>query len=232
LTTVRLINSLFFDAIPENFIDLENLFFIIDNKNDSLIDYKKLNIRIDELLKKDVKSYQLWFCKGLLAEKLQNYNTALEAYTHVLELKPDFVFAWLNRANASFEMLNFINSIGETIEIGVDNQSKSVVANSDFVQDYSQILNDYSKVIEKNPDLPFAYYNRANLKVKSKNYDASIFDYERAIKLEPDFADAYYNLALVLIYQENFEKACQILSKAGELGLQKAYLVIKKYCSN
>jgi len=125
---------------------------------------------------------------------------------------------------------NFINSINESIEIKVDNQSKNIAGNADVVQDYSQILADYTRAIEINPDLAFAYYNRANLKVKAKNYDGALFDYERAIKLEHDFADAYYNMALILIYQNDFSKACLALSKAGELGLQKAYLVIKRYC--
>jgi len=170
------------------------------------------------------------YYKGVVAQKLQNYNTALESFTKVLELKPSFVFAWLSRAQASLEMLNFINSIGESIEIKVDNQSKTISGNSEITQDYSQILADYTKAIDLNPDMAISYYNRANLKVKAKNYDGALFDFERAIKLEPDFADAYYNLALILIYQQRISEACTALSKAGELGLQKAYVVIKRYC--
>jgi hypothetical protein len=42
--------------------------------------------------------------------------------------------------------------------------------------------------------------------------------------------DAYFNRGLVLIYLKDKEKGCIDLSRAGELGVQDAYSVIKKYC--
>ena len=43
-------------------------------------------------------------------------------------------------------------------------------------------------------------------------------------------AEAYYNRGLVLIYVKDREKGCLDMSKAGELGIEDAYSVIKKYC--
>jgi len=42
---------------------------------------------------------------------------------------------------------------------------------------------------------------------------------------------AYYNRGLTLIYLQDNEKGCLDMSKAGELGMQEAYPVIKKYCT-
>jgi hypothetical protein len=44
--------------------------------------------------------------------------------------------------------------------------------------------------------------------------------------------DAYFNRGLVLIYLKDREKGCIDLSRAGELGVQDAYGVIKKYCED
>ena len=42
--------------------------------------------------------------------------------------------------------------------------------------------------------------------------------------------DAYFNRGLVLVYLKDKEKGCIDLSRAGELGVDDAYVVISKYC--
>ena len=44
--------------------------------------------------------------------------------------------------------------------------------------------------------------------------------------------DAYFNRGVVLISLKDKEKGCIDLSRAGELGVQDAYSVIKKYCED
>ena len=155
---------------------------------------------------------------------------AINAFSKALELKPKFVFALLGRANAQLEMLDFISSIDESIKLTVDGKTKQINSKQEKKYDYTKILSDYNQAISINPDLAIAYYNRANLKVRAKDFKGALFDYNRAIKLEPDFANAYYNMALLLIHQQNFARACLALSKAGELGQEKAYMVIQRYC--
>ena len=58
----------------------------------------------------------------------------------------------------------------------------------------------------------------------------SIENYTKAIELYPYMGDAYFNRGLVLIYLKDKEKGCIDLSRAGELGIQDAYGVIKKFC--
>jgi len=127
-------------------------------------------------------------------------------------------------------MIDFINSIGQDIQISVDGQKKQLKTKTEHTNDYTEILDDYNKAINLKPDYAIIYFNRANLKVRAKNYGGALFDYNRAIKLEPEFSEAFYNKALVHIYFKEFDLACLALSKAGELGLKHAYVVIKRYC--
>jgi tetratricopeptide (TPR) repeat protein len=62
----------------------------------------------------------------------------------------------------------------------------------------------------------FIYFSPANL------------DYDQAIKKNPNFGDAYYNNGFLLYYLNLKQTACENFSKAGELGLPKAFLIIKK----
>ena len=57
-------------------------------------------------------------------------------------------------------------------------------------------------------------------------------NYTKAINLWPYMGDAYFNRGLVLIYLKDKEKGCIDLSRAGELGVEDAYGVIKKYCED
>ena len=117
------------------------------------------------------------------------------------------------------------------IGISRSNFNKNNPAKSLPPPDYKKSLEDYTKVLKTNPDMSFAYYNRANLKLRLKLYQRAIDDYSMALKLEPKMAEAYYNRALILLYLKENKLACKDLSKAGELGISAAYNVIKRYCS-
>ena len=59
-------------------------------------------------------------------------------------------------------------------------------------------------------------------------YDQALQDYNKAIELNRDFAEALCNRGLVYIYKGETEKGIADLSKAGELGIIKAYNIIKR----
>ena len=94
------------------------------------------------------------------------------------------------------------------------------------------IMRDYDKVVELAPDFAFVWYNRANLLTYQKDYQTAISNYTQAISLEPDFAEAYFNRALTYLLLNQRDKAINDLSKAGELGIYKAYSILKRLQSN
>ena len=62
-----------------------------------------------------------------------------------------------------------------------------------------------------------------------QEFDKAIDDYTRAIQYEKNLAEAYYNRALTLLYLNKKAQAIKDLSKAGELGIQEAYVVMKRF---
>ncbi len=92
-------------------------------------------------------------------------------------------------------------------------------------------ISDFSAALRLAPDFYFALYNRAYVKCISSDYYGANFDYDQAIKKNPGFADAYFNNAFLLYYLNLKQAACENFSKAGELGLQQAFSLIKKHCS-
>ena len=174
-----------------------------------------------------------YFFTGILNAMIRNYKSALDAYDKAIERDPGFALAYFNRANTKLEMAEELDqaetpmggiTFGTTFQPGRQQPKEPLPA-------YRDVIADYDKVIELNPDLSFAWFNRANVKAKIADYTGALEDYNKAIELEGNLAQAYYNRALILIFMRNSGPACKDLSRAGELGLKNAYNLIKRYCS-
>ena len=115
------------------------------------------------------------------------------------------------------------------MEFSVNNETEeNANAQDTYRYEYEMIMRDYDKVIELAPDFAFVWYNRANLLAHQKDYQAAVVNYTKAIELEDDFSEAYFNRALTYLLLNQRDKAINDLSKAGELGIYKAYSILKK----
>ncbi len=85
------------------------------------------------------------------------------------------------------------------------------------------------KVIELEPDMAYALYNRGIIRAKTDDLYAALADFNEATRLMPDMAQAWYNKAVVLVLLNNIEQAVDAFSKAGELGIVGAYNIIKRF---
>jgi tetratricopeptide (TPR) repeat protein len=173
-----------------------------------------------------------YFMKGMVNSMLQNYRVAIESYDGAIERDAKISYAYLNRGTTRFELDEFIFSerqYSNAITISRGSFTKDEPQQMD-PPDHAETLKDFDKVISLNSRLPYVYYNRANVKLRLKEFHRAIDDYSRAIKLEPELAEAYYNRALTLLYLKENKLACEDLSKAGELGITESYNVIKRYC--
>jgi tetratricopeptide (TPR) repeat protein len=169
---------------------------------------------------------------GVYNAMMMNYNEALTAFDRALELRPDFLAALFNRANVRFELIEHQFAMAQSApQITIAPQTTSAAADQQSgLPDFEPVVNDYSRVIALDPRMSFAWYNRGNIKNRMRDFEGALADYTHALTLNPDFAEAYYNRALTLIYLRRTTNACYDLSKAGELGVQESYNVIKRYC--
>lgn len=154
------------------------------------------------------------------------YPKAIADFSAILEKDPQHLLALFNRAAAQMHMYDYIESIdGQTTKVvGEEKQEKRKV-------DYSQVLEDYKRCLEIDPDFVFARYNMANVYAKGEEIDKAIAAYTEVIRQDKDIAEAYYNRGILYIYIGKKALANADLSKAGELGIASAYNIIKRYCS-
>lgn len=182
------------------------------------------------------------FMRALYEYGGKHFNSSLDYYGRAVEEAQAkgtieslySAFYHLNRGVLRAEMIDFISSIESNVQVlSMDDSGNTRARVKDQVSrqyDYSDAIRDMKSAAETVPDIPYVYYNLGNLYCLSAEHISSIENYSRAIALYPYMGDAYFNRGLVLIYLKDKEKGCIDLSRAGELGVQDAYGVIKKYC--
>lgn len=182
------------------------------------------------------------FLRALYDNAGKQFNSAQGYYTQAIESSDDQnglekmykAFYLMNRGVLRAEVIEFISSIESNVQVlSMDDSGNTRARVKDQVvrqYDYTDAIKDMNDAKEIVPDLPYVYYNLANLYCLSSEHIASIDNYTKAINLWPYMGDAYFNRGLVLIYLKDKEKGCIDLSRAGELGVEDAYGVIKKYC--
>ena len=190
----------------------------------------------------DSPSSQEVFLRGLYDNEQNMFNSAQNYYTEAIRIADETsgvdglykVFYLMNRGVLRAEMIEFIASIENSVQVlSMDDSGNTRARVKDQVSrqyDYSDAIQDMKDAVAVVGDIPYIYFNLGNLYCLSSEHIASLENYTKAIELYPYMGDAYFNRGLVLIYLKDKEKGCIDLSRAGELGVDDAYGVIKKYC--
>ena len=120
-------------------------------------------------------------------------DRAIVEYTKAIELKPDYVEAYVNRADAYCQKGWYDLAIAEC-----------------------------NKAIELGKTSAAAHYNRGNAYLKKGRLDLAIADYDIAIRLRPAHADAYINRGTAHYRKGQDDIALRDYEKGIELALEPA----------
>lgn len=212
----------------------QNLYLLNKNMSLSRSEINAEFIAIDALSSAiDVKEDPyLYFARAMHYSLVKNFADAINDMNKALDMHPNDVMMLFARASVRQRMVDFIRSVEDEEELVNNIDKKDDILekkDNNRIIDYDLIVADYNRVIDGMPNFAYAWYNKGNVMTVLKNYKAAISDYSMAIECEPDLAEAYYNRGLNYIFLGDNEKGLQDLSKAGELGIYKAYNVMKRY---
>ncbi|MBE6217251.1 MAG: tetratricopeptide repeat protein [Bacteroidales bacterium] len=206
---------------------------------------EKMMSKVEAAAYGDVSSPSMTsFMRAMYESAGKQFNSSLNHYGNAIDEVADEegyrkmyeAFYRINRGVLRAEMIDFISSIENNVQVlSMDDTGNTRARVKDQVTrhyDYTDAIDDMKAASAVAPDLPYVYFNLGNLYCLSSEHINSIDNYTKAIELYPYMGDAYFNRGLVLIYLKDKEKGCIDLSRAGELGVQDAYGVIKKYCED
>lgn len=171
---------------------------------------------------------QQWFESGTARLLTGDSKGALPDFDNAVRLKPDYVFAFVNRGAARYTQGNFggaLEDYDQAIRLKPDlaevfyNRAKT---RSDL-GDINGALDDYKQAIRLDPDHTEAFYNRGNLRRENGDLEGAVKDYTRAIRLKPDHVSAFNNRALARSARGDLEGALQDYDQAIRLKPDHAF---------
>ncbi|HKK81555.1 MAG TPA: tetratricopeptide repeat protein, partial [Prolixibacteraceae bacterium] len=193
--------------------------------------YENQILFYNQKIKQNSNYAENYLYRGIFRYLTQRYNEAINDFTKVIELDERNLPAYFMRANTHFKMIETIENISSSENILLNANTNQPAQNEVKNEAYSDIFTDYSVVLYMNPNFYFAYYNRGNVYLKNEQYYQALDEYNKAIEGDANFAEAFFNRGLVKILLGDIDGGASDLSKAGELGIEKSYNVIKRYCN-
>lgn len=153
--------------------------------------------------------------------KQGRYKEAIEELQKIIELRPDYSYAYYNLGIA-YQNLDQIDKAYENfkkaLELDIKAGNQKLIAES---TGKIARLNRYQEAIN--------YYKQANIYDKQHKYNEAIRQLRQAIQLEPDFPEFYYHLALCFIKLnkeqgafENYNKALLLSREHGDQRMSQA----------
>ncbi len=97
-----------------------------------------------------------------------------------------------------------------------------------LMKEFISAISLFTECICSNPDICESYYNRSYAYARTNNYKQAISDLDSAILLNNNYAEAYYNRGILQMRLNNIESSRLDFSKAGELGIDFSYEIIKQ----
>lgn len=149
-------------------------------------EFEEMRARNQELINKysaQIKSGKdvdgdVYYQRGLLYLKLQQYRIAIQDFSNAIRMVPDSSSALYARALAYQGENNFVSAI-----------------------------DDLNSAIKLKADFAAAYNTRAVIYDDQGDIDNAINDYKNAIAINPDFDQAYFNLGVLYEKQKQYAEA-------------------------
>ena len=156
---------------------------------------------IDLAIKLNVNDAELYFEKGLLNNKLNKLEIALQAFEKAIALKKTGKYFYWK---------------------GIVNQQLKNIQTAE---------NDYQAAIENKFESPELYNNLAILFAESGRNDKAIVTINKAIDLDKKYAEAYNARAKIQFSLLNFDAACKDGKQAIKLGNKNPFQLPDSICN-
>lgn len=157
-----------------------------------------------------------YFGRAMNQMTLHNFVEAINDFQRALNLSPDFAVAHFMSGVAKFKNV----TLNPAIATNNDHQLLNISLRS--------AINDFENAIKHSSDMALAYYNIGVINIMMHDYNAALNAFNKAIELKPQFGEAIYNRGFVELKLGNQKDGVKDLSKAGQLGIVRAYNLLKR----
>ena len=167
---------------------------------------------------------------GIVYFRQGQYHKAELEYTRALACDPAFMDAYMNRANAFYELNELYRALDdlEYVEKHIPDSAtvhfrKGLVKTK--MRKYNEAVASFDKAFELDTANEETLINRGTVKYYMGDLDAAEADLDQALKKDPLEANAYNALSLIEVEKENNNKAMELVNQALELEPGQPYFL-------
>ncbi|MBF0289585.1 MAG: tetratricopeptide repeat protein [SAR324 cluster bacterium] len=146
--------------------------------------YKNLETLWQDTIRKNPKSHNAYNRLGSLYFKQGKMDAAIENFTAVIQIRPEFVEPYNNRGTVYLKL-----------------------------QQYDKAIADFSQAIELQPGMSDAYFHRGIIYSFLKQYQNAIADFTKVIQLDPQFMVPYSKRSEAHLYLKHYQQAIEDLNR-------------------
>ncbi|SDS50030.1 Tetratricopeptide repeat-containing protein [Formosa sp. Hel1_31_208] len=180
--------------------------------------------------------HSAFFNRAMCFEQLNLIDKASSDYENLIELKPDFIDAYVNlskilvyknlRTEGIVQLKKALKYDENNSNI-LDELAKQLL----YIHDFDSAVNYNSVLINLNPNKFHYYLNRGLCYLQLNKFEESIKDYNKSIELNDNISHAYYYRGLAHLQLGN-NQACIDWKIALEKGFTDAKPYLDKYCKS
>lgn len=183
---------------------------------------------------------------GYKSDHTRGFKRALRDLDKAIKLNPNYGDAFEIRGYLKHKLNDLKGAMSDLTKSIKMNNSNSALG-FDFrgrlkfdLEDFNGAIDDFDKSIELGRE---SYFSRGECYEKLNRYSAAISDYKKYTELKPNDGEGFFKLGSMYIFKYNLDMqgnsynlgdksaGCSFLSKSGELGYEKAFESIRKYCN-
>ena len=174
--------------------------------------------------------------RGMLRYYNGDFNATVNDLTRA-EVNPDAGFPYKERADAKYNIGDYQGAIEDYNKVTSFYHSEEWIINRANAKlklgDSIGAMADLKEALKADPNMPDntkVLNEIANMEMNFGNYNEAKMDFWKTIQIDPNNAEAYYGRGNAKYKLGDKSGACQDWRKSVELGYEKAFETIKKYC--
>ncbi len=164
----------------------------------------------------------LFVKRAFVNKKLGNMEDAIYDYSQAIEIKKDYLDAYIARGMALYECQKYEEALldfHEASNLKPDFPKIYVLkgAMHRILENYDEALAQLNQAISLSPKYAHAFFTRAQVYVDRKEFPKAIEDYSHAISIDKEYTEAYLKRGIVFMTIGDLDKAMANFNKVIEL---------------
>jgi len=152
-----------------------------------------------------------YYNRGISYKKKGEFKRAIDAYTKAIDIQPDYLYAYDERAYCYFYLKNYEQSIKDFSKIWeIFPNSLTLIDRCNLyilMNEYDQAIKDCNFIIENSPELVHGYYFKGKILILKNEFEQALFYLNKSIELQPDYVEALLTRSKILFDKSFYEQA-------------------------